>query len=124
MRLCVGGGVFLALESGTGARWIPPRQGTDSRGLPGITFDLGTRNGPVPIQLSARRASLVTVARLGFCFSRKAAPRSSGDRQLLPRMESRSARSARRTRSRCCSSILALVGDQHLERLNTRYLRL
>jgi hypothetical protein len=28
------------------------------------------------------------------------------------------------TRSTCCSSREALVGDQHLEMLNTRYLRL
>ena len=45
---------FLALESGTVAHWIPPRQGTDSRGLPWITFDLGTRDGPVPIHLPRR----------------------------------------------------------------------
>src|SRR5688572_3371539 len=64
---------FLALESGTVARWIPPREGADSRGLAGITFDLGTRDRPVPIHLSARGASLVTIARLDSCFSRKAA---------------------------------------------------
>ena len=68
---CASEAAFLALESGTGAPWIPPRQGTDSPGLPGITFDLGTRGGPVPIHLAGSACASASCGS-DTCFSREA----------------------------------------------------
>jgi hypothetical protein len=59
---CAWEAAFSALESGTVARRIPPRRGTDSRGLPGITFDLGTKSGLVPIHLWPAAQQLVPAA--------------------------------------------------------------
>jgi len=63
---------FSALESGTRLAGSCPRRSADSRGLPGITFDLGTRKGLVPIHLGRTLNFRVPVMRLGLCFSRLA----------------------------------------------------
>ena len=53
MRLCVSGGV-IGLRERNPARLAALLGSVDSRGLPGITFHLGTGKGLVPINLSGR----------------------------------------------------------------------
>jgi len=71
MRVCVRGGRVGSRERNL-ARQVADRRSADSCGLPGITFDLGTGSGLVPIHLGRTLNFRVPVMGLGLCFSRLA----------------------------------------------------